>query len=537
MGRRLRWPKRLTMLWLFASASLSCAYVHPLHAAEKVQFKFLGVTFDVSLQELQAVAESGQFTGQWLFINQLLAPEKEKSIQAALTYTPPFKRETIQDILSSPSRPRFILKQISQIVQGVRSQQSVDALEKALLDANQSPQGLNAISFIKAYPGPVLAIDLDVLLQATSQLRALIEETQYMVSLIQVQANQVSPSHVPSLATFADAGSRQWEKRTYPWVDESRNRYAVTTDLYLPNSNPQNLSPLVIISYGLGEDRNTFDYLAKHLASHGFAVAIPANKEINATAIHNVFEGYEDPPQATAALNSPKNISFILDQLEQNPQLSKQVNTKTVAVVGNSYGAFTALAVGGASFDPGYNPQACDFEHEFTLNISLFLQCELMQLPQPSYQLGDRRVTAIVAANPFTSKSFSPASLQQLAIPTMLLSGSADMAVPMILGATPAYSKIGSSNKYFVMLEKGTHFSVLPPADQGVFPVPVTLIGPSQEIGNRYFKALVLTFVKGYLQNDQAALSALSQSGTAGLSQPEMPLLILQGSLDTHAVN
>lgn len=531
------WLKRLVMLGISAGTTLTMPWLTALaHAAEEVQFSFLGVSFDISLEELQTVADSGQFTGQWSFVNQFLTPENKRIIKSAITYTPPFKRETIHDVISSPSKPGFVLKQLSQIIQGADFKPSVVAIETALLKANQLPQGLNAVSFVKAYPEPTVSINLDVLIQAASQLKTLVEETQRVTNQIEEKANQIGPSAAPSLATFAQDGPLKWNKQTYPWVDKNRDRYPVTTNLYLPETRAQASLPLVVISYGLGEDRSTFDYLAKHLASHGYAVAIPANKEINMTAINHVFEGYEDPPKATAALNSPKNISFVLDQLEQDPRLSKLVTTRNVAVVGNSYGGFAALAIGGAKFEPGYDPQACDFLHKFTLNISLFLQCGLMKLPQPSYQLGDPRVSAVIAANPFTSKTFSPDSLQQLRVPTMLLAGSADMAVPMVLGATPAYSKIGSANKYLVMFKGGTHFSILPPSDQGVFPVPSTLIGPSQQIGNRYFKALVLAFVKGYIQQNNEALAALSQPGAVSLSQQEMPLIILKGSLGNYDI-
>ena len=66
---------------------------------------------------------------------------------------------------------------------------------------------------------------------------------------------------------------------TLTLVDADRPGLAETTarqfevDLYLPQN--QSAAPVVIISHGWGSAKESFAWLAQHLASHGFAVAVP----------------------------------------------------------------------------------------------------------------------------------------------------------------------------------------------------------------------------------------------------------------------
>jgi predicted dienelactone hydrolase len=524
-------PKKLKILLSAVLWSAVTVFPSPCSAAQVVKFDFLGISFDISLKELQELSRTGQFAGEWSFVNGFTTPEQRQNIQSALTYTPPFRREAINSIFSSQYTPRFVLEQLSRIVRSESSVKSSTALKQAVLAANSTPGGLNAISFIEAFPAPTISVHLDTLIQLATQLKSVVERTQVVTAQVASQAVQLSQPSAPSLAPFAQPGPHQWISQSFAWRDRTRDNDPVPTNLLLPMGQTAQPLPLVVISHGLGEDQTTFQYLAEHLASHGYAVALPAHIQTDATALTNLLEGYSKPPSPTAAINRVQDISFILDQLEREPSTSKQINTQKVAVVGHSYGGFTALAVGGTVFDPGYNPQACDLQRSSTINISVFLQCSLMKLPQPRYELGDPRVGAIVAADAFTSLVFSPASLQSLRTPTLMLTGSADIVVPMVLEATPTYSQIGARDKYLVMLKGGTHFSVLPPIEGGIVTLPPALIGPSQTIGNRYFKALVLAFANAYINGDLKSRAALNQTGAVSLSDKEMPLAIINGPM------
>lgn len=537
ISRLQRWQPSARYLLI---ASLMGAIALPLwaaraSAANTIRISLLGVSFDVSVNELTDVAKQGDFTGQWAFINTLAKPEQVKQIRAALTYTPPFQRETIQNLIASPNSPGYILEQLGLIVRHDQGKNGYADIKRAILTANQTPEGLNLLSFVKAYPQTVVEIDLNILENAATRLKRLVEDTKTSTLSIRQQAIAQTQTNTQSLVPFSQAGPLAWTEQTFPWVDRRRNNRPAHTTLFLPKPTAKEPLPLVVISYGLGEDRQTFRYLAQHLSSHGYAVAIPSHVQTDATKFKDIFEGFSDPPAPTAAVNRPKDTSFALNQLAQTPQLAGKINTQRVIVVGHSYGAYTALALGGAALDPAFTRQSCDFQKagQVTLNISTILQCTFGKLPQASYPLSDSRVIGIVAADPIASKTFSPSSLQAIKVPTLFLAGSADIVVPMVEEATPIYHQLRAGDRYFVMLENGTHFSVLPKMAGGVFDLPTSVIGPSQEIGNRYFKALTLAFIETYLKGNPQAKAALNQAGAQPLSQSAMPLFIVPGMLQS----
>jgi predicted dienelactone hydrolase len=500
-------------------------------AAETIRLSLFDVSFDVTQKELQNIAQKGYFTGQWAFLNSLAKPEGLKQIQTALTYTPPFKPETISNIFSSPYSPSFFLQRASLIFQNQADQPSDAELKQAILVANQLPGGLNFMNFVAAYPDPVINVDLNSLQTVAISLKTLVESTESTTQQIIQKANTQADQTAPSLVAFSQAGPQQWTEQSFAWVDASRNNRAVPTTLYLPTETTNQPLPLVVISHGLGEDRQTLSYLAQHLASYGYAVVVPEHVGSNATKGESLFDGYSKPTGPSEAVNRPQDVTFVLNQLSQLPQLKQQIDTQKVIVVGHSLGGYTALALAGGTLDIAYLRQACNLGEKAQLNMSIFLQCPAAQLPQSTYQLGDSRVVGIVSADPVTSKFFSPASLQNIKIPTMLLAGSFDTVVPIVREATPTYSELGTDIRYFVMLQNGTHFSVLPKMEGGLFQIPPALLGPSQDIGNRYFKALTLAFADGYLKKSPQAQAALNQGAAIPLSQPEMPLFIVEGGL------
>ena len=505
-----------------------------VRAADQVSVQLLGVDFDIPISALEDVATTGQFQGSLSSFNSLLKPEGLSRLKEALTAQAPISQKAIANVFqSAQTTPGVFLNQLGLIIRsGSANRNGAEDIRQAVLKANASPSGLTLLSFFKAYNDSTVLVDLSNLQQVGAQAKILKEQTQLISSLItQAAAQSVTPPPL-NLPAVTQPGPQSWVMTSYDWKDTPRNRQ-VPTDLYLPTTKSKGPLPLVLISHGLGENRQSLAYVARHLASYGFAVAVPLHIGTSEEGFKNVLEGYAKPPNAQEAINRPKDLSFVLDQLSADPKLSTQVNTQKVVALGHSYGGYTVLANGGAPLSPAYARQNCQSRDQLNLNLSIALQCTFVTLPQDQYNLRDPRVVGVVAANAFTSASFSPEALQQVQVPTVMLASSADLIVPMVKEATPAYAKFPGPDKYFVQFKRGTHFSVLPPSDgdAGVIPVPADLIGPPQTIGNTYFKAIALTFAQAYLQQDTQAKQRLSQAGLGQLSDPQMPLAILRGPL------
>jgi predicted dienelactone hydrolase len=215
--------------------------------------------------------------------------------------------------------------------------------------------------------------------------------------------------------------------------------------------------PLVVLSHGFSMNPEWYHTLAEHLASHGLVVLGPEHVE---------SDWFVDVVAAT--VSRPADIRATID-LAESGVLEGAVDTEHVAVVGHSYGGYTALAMGGAQFDLQSLPARCEgVEDPFVAAYFCepFLSAgptlaELMGLEtEPSGLwpgLGDDRVDAIVpiAGDAYLFGELGHASIQ---IPTMLLGGTADTATPWDWGAGLSFDAISSEDLSLVTLEGAEHF-------------------------------------------------------------------------------
>ena len=283
--------------------------------------------------------------------------------------------------------------------------------------------------------------------------------------------------------------------------------------------------PLIIFSHGFGAQRNAYVGLSSHWASQGYVVIKPAHSDSGRLQRDNVEQAWRNQTPADWR-NRAADVKAILDGLdrieESYPELKGKVDRAKIGVGGHSYGAFTAMLIGGARTFPGGTSYA------------------------------DPRVKAIVAMSPQgPSPTFglTEESWKDVTVPSLFMTGTEDRG--MSDDETPewrrrAFELAPAGDKWLVVLEGVRHASFtgridaplattrinderigdrerLPP---GSAPVPERRNNRESVAGLRMrgtfanIKAISLSFWDTYLRNDAEGRTALE--GVAGRGGVEL---------------
>ena len=516
-------------------------------AAENIVLSYGALEFAVSVDALETYAETGNLEGALKSYADLLTPEQLKQLRVGLITDADFDHLAIAQFLYSYQGEK-ILERVSRVIKTQAHRPGDLAIRSALIlaAADSEGGGLSPLNVLKKFPTKTLRIDsrqgfelfkrLSRVVQNNNQAIAAVENT----AIEERRQQEITAPGVRDLDLLVPGGIR-YEKKSLTMKDVEQ-RYpsgklrdrVFALDLYLPKIQTKELLPLVVISHGLGSDLTTFAYLAKHLASHGFAVAVPEHPGSNASQIESLLTGLDSdvtPPQEL--IDRPLDIKFLLDRLAKD--YGKRIDTNNVGAIGQSFGAYTTLAIAGAELNWSTLSTDCD-DIQNSWNLSLLIQCLAWQIPQEdtSISLKDERITSAIAINPLTSAVFGKENLSQVDIPLMIVSGSADPITPALSEQIIPFSWLTTPNKYLVLLKGGTHFSTLNES-AGSIPVPETAIGPSPKIAQAYMKQLALAFFGLYVLDRPKYVSYLNAEYGRVISKRKMPLSLIQ-FLDTQSL-
>jgi predicted dienelactone hydrolase len=316
-------------------------------------------------------------------------------------------------------------------------------------------------------------------------------------------------------------GQYAWQKRTLTYKNPHRRQESLF-DLYQPKI--ERPVPLIAISHGIASNRQTFAYLAKHLASYGFAVAVIEHDDISLAKFDRFLLGTEPFPKANNLIDQPLDISFVLDRLESESHL----DLERVGIVGQSFGGYSALALSGAKLIPEKSAAECQTEDysDVLLDLSSLAKCTFNQLHQSPVQLRDPRVKAVIAINPM-AKIFGSAGMSKIDTPTMIISGSNDLIMPPVAEQIEPFSWLKENNKYLVLVKPATHFSFLQES-LGVLPVPDDVVGPRPIYAYPALKTLSTAFFQVYLAQQPKYQIYLQSDRITQLNNDAFKLLIMR---------
>ncbi len=500
----------------------------------------------ISVESIENFAKTGEYTNAFTLYSELLKEEtkeiqkllqkKKKEVQKLLQQSFDVDSSIVEAFMEEPAG-KELLKRLGQVIQTGENQNGSVAIKTAFQLAVAEPDGLTIINLLKKFPGDIF-IEIEKGVDLVDELEARFIEKNIILTELQNQAINLAIAEekrdFSNLPDLRKPGNMRWEKQSFTFRNPNRDQTS-PADIYLPNISGNKLIPVVVISHGLGSDRNSFVYLSQHLASHGFAVIVPEHIGSSAEKLERIFAGFSRPVDGMAFINRPLDIKYLLDEIEakigSDPVWRGRLNFQQVGLLGQSFGGYTALSVAGAPLYLEQLHKECQSEDtKFLLNLSLLLQCQTIGLPETTYNLQDERITAAIAINPVSSGVFGAENkgISEIKIPMMILASTKDIFAPPVPEQIYPFISLTTPEKYLVMSKPGTHFSFIGVEKDPSMELPEKLIGPDPTLAYPYLQALSLAFFKVYLQNQSQSLLYLSEPYLQYLNQEPFTFSLLK---------
>lgn len=461
MQLKLRWQSFLLgVIGAMTLSSLS-GVMTSVQAAQTVVLRRGSFNQTIDVEDLKSLVESDTVPPKLKNLSRMLTAKQRSQLKTALKAKFNINPVAAQKLLNT----EFGNNLSSALATATSRQDSVgvQSVETALILGARSPEGLSIISFIEAYPREELSINLDRAFQVVGNFNKSFWQSQAFMAAIAPQLAPVRPQiTLPFDPT--QPGNSQVQVMKLNLNDQQRRR-EIPVDIYW-STDASPAKPIIVFSHGLGSVRIDMRYLAEHLASHGYVVAALEHPGSNETHVRQALQLKAPLLEAEEFLNRPKDISFVLDQLQNlnrsEGQLQGKLATDRVLLVGYSLGGSTVLSLAGAELQLEQLKQHCS-GNVLAFSLGENAQCFAQELPEERYQLRDSRVKAAIALSPTTSLLFGETGLSQIAVPTLILGGSADKTTPILTEQVISFDQMPSP-KWLVGIVGGTHLSVKDPS-------------------------------------------------------------------------
>ncbi|HEY9607750.1 MAG TPA: alpha/beta hydrolase [Allocoleopsis sp.] len=431
-----------------------------VQAAQTVVIRRGSSSQSIPLADLKTLAETGNASPNLQDYARRLRPQERETVLSALKANFNISPVAIRRFLDTQTGNLLV----SELAGATSRSDRVGELliKSALVSGALAPKGLSLISFIEAYDSPRLEIDLNRTFQVAKNFNRAFWQTQAFMAAISPQlAPQRPQMSIPFDPTQAGNASVQVLKLN---LNDRQRRREIPVDVYWSTeASPK--KPIIVFSHGLGSIRTDMRYLAQHLASHGYVVAALEHPGSNETHVRQALKLKAPLLEAEEFLNRPKDISFVLDELQSLNQKSGPLQGKLAPdlamVIGYSFGGATALSLAGAELQLTQLKQRCPGD-VLANSLGENAQCWAKALPEDSYQLRDPRIKAAIALSPTASILFGETGLTKVAVPTLIAAASADKTTPALTEQVVTFDQMPSP-KWLVGFVGATHLSVKDP--------------------------------------------------------------------------
>jgi predicted dienelactone hydrolase len=516
--------KQSTISLFLLGIATTCLTSLPVKAAEKIFLSYGPLKFSVKVESLETFAKDGTINedlGQYL---DLIKPEQREKFREVLTKKVPLEPVLVSRFFNTEMGQQILLR----LGKGITLEGGENggiALRGAIVQSAFDPSGLTLLNILKKYPTN-LQFQGELIKGAVDEGEEIILATENLVKEMRTwaaaEASNNTSIDYAKLPDIRKAGQYQIKKEVWQLNDTTRNR-KFYVDVYVPQGVSGDKTPVIVFSHGLSSRPEDFAEPLNHLASYGYVIAAPQHIGSDIIYLKEMFEGlHKNIFDRDEFINRPKDISFVIDELERRnaTEFQGRLDLTNVGVGGHSFGGYTALAIAGATIDFDYLQKACERPYG-GLNVAILLQCRALELPRENYQFRDPRVTAVFAANPVNRFIFGQTGISKIEIPVLLASGSDDPAAPPIFEQGMPFVWLNNPDKYWMLLEGQAHvnFSKLDGGIKNALDSTLHLSLPSQDLISSYVKGTSLAFFEVHLRNNADFRPYLQSSYTQYLSE------------------
>jgi predicted dienelactone hydrolase len=227
--------------------------------------------------------------------------------------------------------------------------------------------------------------------------------------------------------------------------------------------------PVVVLSPGYAIGSTSYAWLAEHLASHGLVVISPEHEEeLNPSVIWR------------STVTRPRDIRTVLAYLDDRAEsgdLGGLVDPERLAVIGHSYGGYTALAAAGGRLDTGAFEARCSAEHAASGPNRWLCDALVPHVGEMAERAGLAGVPAdlwpawaapgvdAIVSMAGDAYLFDEAGLAEISVPVLAIGGTSDTDTPYAWGTQLTYEFTSSPRKAKVGLDGARHMIFTGPCD------------------------------------------------------------------------
>ena len=501
-------------------------------AAERVIVRLGPLSQSIELSDLETFAETGEIPEQLKLYQRFLSPSLQQSLRQELDLDPRMSDRIIEDVLAS-ANGELLLDTLGQVAPNV----TIPQIQAAIRLAASQADGLSMLDILRAIPQETLEVDVTQAIALASQLNLSNLESRSLSGVLDQELRIDNPPPIRSDIRPELVGESVVFQQAVSFEDRDRDR-TIPVELYWTGKTQ---GPLVVLSHGFGADRFFLDYIGKHLASHGITVVSVEHPGSNLNALVDLpvdLEAAENPSRILPAqefIDRPKDVSFVLDQLERLNRRSvfyrERFRTEEVSIIGHSLGGYTGLALAGAKLDLRSLKSFCKNIQPLGVSPADWLQCAAVDLEEQQADLTDSRIKQVIAMNTLTGQLFGETGLSEVTVPTLLLTGTKDSVTPTLDQQLNAFTQL-SGEKYLLAVIGGTHLSVGDPGNvnPALTELPFMAELKVEETASlrRLLQGISLSFVKQLTSEAVDYKPFLSPAYVQSFSTSDLPLRLVE---------